>query len=283
MSGGYVKIFESIYDGTLADNWQAMVTFQQLLILCDQNGIVDMTPGAIHRRTGIPLDIITAGLAVLTAPDPQSRSPLEEGRRIVPLDPARSWGWRLVNHAHYRALMSAADKREADRVRIAEKRKRDEARQPATRRDTSQASQSVADVAHTEASTDTEAVTTTTEGIPKGTTTRATGVGGDPPEVDTQPTAKAAIGLALRAAGFALNHHHALVDEVIARGIGPDAVLRHVLAARKAGKKHPVPYGLQAAISEFDDPPKAASAIETKNQDAAARWLAAQGETHATA
>lgn len=144
----YGRIFRSIYDGTLADNWQALVTFQQLLVLCDQQGIVDMTPGAISRTTGIPLDIIGAGLAALEAPDPASRTPTEEGRRVARLDDHRDWGWRIVNFAAYRAIRSAEDKRQADRVRIARKRadSRDNERRDATPGDTSTG---VAEVAHT--------------------------------------------------------------------------------------------------------------------------------------
>ena len=55
----YSKLFASMYDGTLATQgpWQAIVTFQQMLILADPTGIVDMTATAISRRTTIPLDI----------------------------------------------------------------------------------------------------------------------------------------------------------------------------------------------------------------------------------
>jgi hypothetical protein len=49
----YGKLFSQMYDGTLATKgpWQALVTFQQLIILADKHGIVDMTPEAIGRRT----------------------------------------------------------------------------------------------------------------------------------------------------------------------------------------------------------------------------------------
>ena len=60
----YTKVFRQIYDGTLADNWQALVTFQQLLILADENGMVDMTLAAIHRTTGIPVEILQQGFAM---------------------------------------------------------------------------------------------------------------------------------------------------------------------------------------------------------------------------
>ena len=120
----YGKIFDSIYDGTLRANWQALVTFQQLIILADKDGFVDMTPHAIHGRTGIPFDIIEAGLEHLSKPDPHSRSNTEDGRRIVLLDEHRQWGWRLVNHAYYNKLRSAEEKRQADRQRITEKREK---------------------------------------------------------------------------------------------------------------------------------------------------------------
>lgn len=118
----YGKIFESIYDGTIAVNWKAMITFQQMIVLCDSGGIIDMTPPALSRRTNIPIDIIQEGISYLELPDEYSRSQLEEGRRIIRIDENRNWGWQIVNHAYYRDLASREDKREKDRIRIADKR-----------------------------------------------------------------------------------------------------------------------------------------------------------------
>jgi hypothetical protein len=110
----YGKLFVSMFDGTLGTRgpWQALVTFQQLVILADRQGIVDMTADAISRRTTIPLDIIQQGLSELEKPDPYSRSPAEEGARIIRLDDHRPWGWQIVNYAHYRELRTADDRRE---------------------------------------------------------------------------------------------------------------------------------------------------------------------------
>ena len=71
-----------MYDGTLYGNWKALVTLQQMIILCDMDGFVDMTPQAIAARTGIPLEIIRTGITALEEPDPYSRTPDLEGRRI---------------------------------------------------------------------------------------------------------------------------------------------------------------------------------------------------------
>ena len=113
----YSKLFDSMYDGTLRTRspWQALVTFQQMLILCDPTGVCDMTPDALAFRTGIPLEIIQVGIAALEAPDPDSRLPNDEGRRIVRLDDHRNWGWRITNFVHYRGLQSNEGRREYQR------------------------------------------------------------------------------------------------------------------------------------------------------------------------
>jgi hypothetical protein len=110
----YGKLFAQMYDGTLGTEgpWQALVTFQQFIILADREGVVDMTQEAIARRTTIPPDIIQIGIEALEKPDPHSRSPDEEGRRIIRLSDDRAWGWRVVNYDHYRKIRSQEDRRE---------------------------------------------------------------------------------------------------------------------------------------------------------------------------
>lgn len=114
----YAKVFAQIYDGTLCTKgpWQALVTFQQLLVLADQDGNVDMTASAIARRTTIPLEIISLGIEELLKEDPESRTPTENGRRILPLCAGRSWGWSIVNYKHYRALKREEERREYHRT-----------------------------------------------------------------------------------------------------------------------------------------------------------------------
>lgn len=106
------KIFASMFDGSMYGHWQAIVALQQMIVLADEEGVVDMTPEALSARTSIPLEIITTGIAELEQPDPKSRTFGENGRRIVRLDPARDWGWQIVNYSHYRAIRSAEERRE---------------------------------------------------------------------------------------------------------------------------------------------------------------------------
>jgi hypothetical protein len=147
-----------MYDGTMYGNWKAIVAFQQMIVLCDQDGVVDMTPQAIAARTSIPLEIIKEGITALEAPDEYSRTPGQDGRRLERLDSHRPWGWRIVNYAKYTKIVRAADKREDDRRRIAEKRATQRTGGSATSNDLSQpvagcsevsrVSPSVAEVAH---------------------------------------------------------------------------------------------------------------------------------------
>jgi hypothetical protein len=152
----YGKLFASMYDGSLYGNWKALVTFQQLVILANRDGVVDMTPHALAARTGIPLDIVQAGIEALESPDPFSRTPDNEGRRIERLDDHRPWGWVITNYAKYRDMVRAEEKRAADRDRLAAKRAtaRDKPRHVA---DSGQMSLSVANVAQVEVEVEVDA------------------------------------------------------------------------------------------------------------------------------
>jgi len=120
----YTKVFRQMFDGSLATvgPWEAMVTFQQFLILADRFGDVDMTAEVISRTSTIPLEIIRKGIAVLTQPDPSSRSPEEDGRRLVLIAPHRDWGWKIVNYEHYSKIRSAEERREYKREWMRQKR-----------------------------------------------------------------------------------------------------------------------------------------------------------------
>lgn len=158
----YGKIFDSMYEGTLYGHWQAIVTMQQLIVLCNADGIIDMTPQAIAARTSIPLEIIKEGLRVLSEPDNESRTPGSDGRRIELIDSHRSWGWVLINHQKYKMMVSHEEKREADRVRIAGKRKAEKDSKNSGVAESRKVSQGVAEVAHADADTDTNTSTSKT-------------------------------------------------------------------------------------------------------------------------
>jgi len=116
------KIFQQMYESSLAVNWKNMVVFQQMIVLADRYGVVDMTHEAIARRTNMPLELVEEAIKNLEKPDSSSRNIEEEGRRIVRLDTHRDWGWRLPAYRSYSNRVSREQKREADRDRMREKR-----------------------------------------------------------------------------------------------------------------------------------------------------------------
>jgi hypothetical protein len=112
----YGKVFRQMYSGSMSrQGWEAIVTMQQFIVMADRHGVVEMTLEAMSSETKIPLEVLQKGVEILSAPDPGSRTPDEDGRRIVLLDDRRDWGWQLVNYAKYRKIQSEEDRREYQR------------------------------------------------------------------------------------------------------------------------------------------------------------------------
>lgn len=82
-----------------------------LLALADQNGIARTAAPALANLCMIPVDRMREILRVLESPDEDSRSDAEDGRRIIKIE----GGWRLVNHAAYRAQRDSDAERERKR------------------------------------------------------------------------------------------------------------------------------------------------------------------------
>lgn len=115
----YAKVFNQIFDSSIADDYRVRQFFVDLLVLADMNGVVDMTANAISGRTRMPIELVKEFLTILQSPDPQSRTPVADGRRIVLLDEHRSWGWCIVNYSKFRAIASEEQRREKTRERMA--------------------------------------------------------------------------------------------------------------------------------------------------------------------
>lgn len=127
----FAKIFTQIFDSSIAENCRTRHVFEDLLKLADLNGCVDMTPEAIARRTNVPLDEVRAALAELAKPDDRSRSGSHQGRRIIPIDSHRDWGWHIVNYQHYREIQDGEtlrakwrDYQAVHRAKLAKRRKK---------------------------------------------------------------------------------------------------------------------------------------------------------------
>jgi hypothetical protein len=133
---GYTPVFRSVFEGTLCGQYPDTAAWLFLLALADKNGHVDKTPQYISAVTGMPVADLVGCIERFMEPDAASRSGAEEGRRLVPIDPERSWGWKIVNHEKYRekARKAASDAervasgRDAERKRLERERQRDVSR-----------------------------------------------------------------------------------------------------------------------------------------------------------
>lgn len=129
----YAKLFASLYQGTLRGRSHEILVFTNLLAHCDITGHVDKHFKAIAEETGLSIDEVKAAIVNLESPDHESRSPEAEGARIIQADAHRAWGWRVVNHAKYRAIRNEEDRREQNR--LSQERWRNKQRKPASAED----------------------------------------------------------------------------------------------------------------------------------------------------
>jgi hypothetical protein len=122
MSMTFTKLFSSITASTIwAARDQTRILWITMLAMADQHGRVwASVPGLANiARISIP-DCETA-LAELQAPDKYSRTKDHDGRRIEPID----GGWRLLNHAKYRAIRDEESIKESKRRYINARREKE--------------------------------------------------------------------------------------------------------------------------------------------------------------
>jgi hypothetical protein len=108
MSWEFVKIYRSILDSSIANDVWVRHVFMDLLLLAEKDGSINMTPMAISRRTCIEAEVIDRAIQVLSQPDPMSRNPEYEGRRLIPIE-GQGFGWKIVNFRKYADLNSSTE------------------------------------------------------------------------------------------------------------------------------------------------------------------------------
>jgi hypothetical protein len=91
-----------------------------MLALSDQNGEVHASIPGLARLAGIDIQSTEKAIESFLSPDPYSRTPDNEGRRIAKID----GGWELLNHAKYRKMASKEDAKAATAERVRRHRER---------------------------------------------------------------------------------------------------------------------------------------------------------------
>ena len=95
----YVKLDCNILDSTLwVENSETRVVFITMLAMADSDGMCSATAPGIAKRATLPLQAVKGALAVLEAPDIDSRTQNASGRRIERVD----GGYKIINYLLYR-------------------------------------------------------------------------------------------------------------------------------------------------------------------------------------
>lgn len=112
----YTKLFASIITSTIwMEPDQTRIVWITMLAAADKNGEVQGSIPGLARIAGVPIEAAREAVAKFLAPDPDSRTKDDEGRRIEVID----GGWRLLNHRKYREMASRDEAREAEAKRKA--------------------------------------------------------------------------------------------------------------------------------------------------------------------
>jgi hypothetical protein len=128
MAGSFVKVFGSILTSSVWCEDDATVrVWLTMLVLADAEGKVWGAVPGVARVAGVSADAGRAAIAKLCDPDPDSRTPDEEGRRLLPID----GGWVVVNARKYREMQTDGQRKAS----LRSKRYRDSRKPRVTERD----------------------------------------------------------------------------------------------------------------------------------------------------
>jgi hypothetical protein len=129
----YGKLFKSTYEGSMVGTgFRTFAIWAYIISNADADGIVTLNPAIMATVFGESKDDVKQVIEHLCSPDPDSRNPDEDGKRLVKED---GFSYRIVNYLTYREIMSDLDRREGARLRKERQRAREawerqKARQP---------------------------------------------------------------------------------------------------------------------------------------------------------
>jgi hypothetical protein len=119
---GFTKLDEGILQSSImAESSDVFKAWIALLAACGPDGIARVSAVFISSVCRLSLEVIHAALEKLEAPDPDSRSEEEEGRRIRRVD----GGWFIINYKKYRAFKYSEEPEAVRKRQYRKKRKRD--------------------------------------------------------------------------------------------------------------------------------------------------------------
>ena len=115
MSRTFTKLFSSITESTVwCEPSGTRLVWITMLAMADHAGRVFASIPGLANRARVTVEETEVAIATFLSPDPYSRTPDNEGRRIEHID----GGWRLLNHAKYRNIRDEESIKESKRKYI---------------------------------------------------------------------------------------------------------------------------------------------------------------------
>ncbi len=125
----YTKLFADILQSSIwAEDAETCKVWITLLALANPDGLVRATAPGIAHEARVSLGKTRRALALFESPDPDSRTPDNEGRRIERTD----GGYLVLNYRKYREMQDEERRRTLDRERARRYRERRSSAQSVT-------------------------------------------------------------------------------------------------------------------------------------------------------
>lgn len=120
----YGKHYESMYTGSMRGKGSAFFAVWGYVISHAKpskahGSVVELNPEILAFLIGEKQEVVDRVILEFQQPDPKSRTPDEEGRKLVSIG---GYEYRVVNGAYYRGLRTAEERREYNREKQAEYR-----------------------------------------------------------------------------------------------------------------------------------------------------------------
>lgn len=121
MGDGYTKLFSDIVDSSIWDeNADTRVVWVTLLALANADGLVRGSVGWLAGKARVSVKACETALRLFESPDPKSRTPDNDGRRIETLED----GWLILNYLIFRDRLSTNPIAVKTRERVRKHRER---------------------------------------------------------------------------------------------------------------------------------------------------------------
>src|SRR5688572_4159788 len=108
LMSGFTKLFSAITSSSIwNEDDVTRLVWITMLAMADANGVVYASVGGLAHTARVNRDACEKAIGKLESPDPDSRSPEFEGRRIKKVE----GGFLLLNYAKYREARSEDERR----------------------------------------------------------------------------------------------------------------------------------------------------------------------------